>query len=80
MPGMAIVSRTRRPRDRLAAVVLVGVVLTGCADSQDPGLVDTPGNEPNPTSDTLGRCPDGGPDATTAPAGCIGADGRVQRP
>ncbi len=67
-------------RRRVAALVLAGgVVLGACADSQDPGLVDQD-NVPSTTSNTLGQCPADGPDATTLPAGCLDADGQVQRP
>ncbi len=80
MPGMASVTSTRR-RGRLAAVVLAAaLMMAGCADTQDPGLVDTPGDDPGTTSNTLGQCPAGGPDSTTPSAGCIDDDGQVVRP
>ena len=60
-----------------AALVLATMVGAGCTDEQDPGLA--PRDAPVETSDTLGRCPDGGPDATTPPAGCLGPDGQVLR-
>ena len=64
---------------RSAAAVFALGLLVGCTDEQDPGLA--PGEErPRETSDTLGRCPPDGPDATTPPAGCVDAEGRVQRP
>jgi uncharacterized lipoprotein len=63
----------------IAAAVLV-LALAACESDQDPGL-DTSGVEGTArTSDTLGACPPGGPDATTPEAGCLGADGTVQRP
>ncbi|MDE0801880.1 MAG: hypothetical protein OSA99_01025 [Acidimicrobiales bacterium] len=68
----------RRVRSAVGAAV-VAVSLFGCADSQDPGL-DPGSGEPGTTSNTLGQCPPGGPDATTPPAGCIGDDGQVLRP
>jgi hypothetical protein len=64
---------------QLAAIAVVVAVAAGCVNAQDPGL--EPGsNAPASTSDTLGRCPQGGPDGTTPPAGCVGDDGRVLRP
>ena len=67
------------PARRLAALVLaVAALLGACSDSQDPGLA--PQERPDQTSVTLGPCPDGGPDATTPDAGCLMADGRVERP
>ena len=59
-------------------VAVVALALAGCADGQDPGLV--PDDGPARTSDTLGACPPGGPDATTPAAGCLDADGTVLRP
>ena len=74
----------RRPsaRRNAAAVVLAAVVALGaCSDGQDPGLdPGLGGDQPGTTSNTLGQCPAGGPDETTPPAGCIGADGQVLRP
>ena len=61
-----------------AALVLAALAGAGCADDQDPGLA--PRDAPAETSDTLGSCPAGGPDATTPPAGCLGPDGQVLRP
>lgn len=69
---------TRRARSAAAVIVMV-VALTGCSDAQDPGL-DPGTGEPGTTSNTLGQCPPGGPDATTPSAGCIGDDGQVLRP
>ncbi len=65
---------------RLApAVALALTLLVGCSDGQDPGLA--PGGErPESTSNTLGQCPPGGPDATTPVAGCIDSGGQVRRP
>lgn len=63
---------------RLATVVLAVVMMVGCADDQDPGL--EPGNDaPITTSNTLGQCPPGGPDATTPAAGCLDPDGQLQQ-
>lgn len=67
------------PAKLLGALALALGVLVGCSDGQDPGLAPDTGG-PRETSDTLGRCPPGGPDVTTPPAGCIDAEGRVQRP
>lgn len=64
---------------RIAALVLVLVVVAGCAEEQDPGFAPSDG-QPNTTSNTLGICPPGGPDVTTPPAGCLGPDGSVLRP
>ena len=61
-----------------AALVLAGLLGAACAAEQDPGVV--PDDGPAQTSVTLGRCPAGGPDATTPAAGCLGPDGRVLRP
>lgn len=67
-------------RRRLVAVVLALVLgLGACESDQDPG-VDPGGDEPTTTSNTLGQCPEGGPDDTTPAAGCIGSDGSVLRP
>ncbi|WP_436794547.1 hypothetical protein [Actinospongicola halichondriae] len=63
---------------RVAAIALALAALTACADAQDPGLAPS-GDEPATTSNTLGQCPAGGPDATTPAAGCIGDDGQVLR-
>lgn len=61
-------------------VALVAVALAGCT-ADDPPALDVDSVEvPDSTSDTLGACPAGGPDATTPPAGCLDADGQVQRP
>lgn len=71
-----------RARRRLTAILFAAVVTLGaCSDGQDPGLdPGLGGDQPATTSNTLGQCPAGGPDATTPPAGCIGADGQVLRP
>lgn len=59
---------------------LVVVALAGCS-GDDPPALDVDGVEvPATTSDTLGSCPTGGPDATTSAAGCLDADGQVRRP
>lgn len=60
-------------------VVAAGLLAASCA-ADDPPALDTDPSAPAITSDTLGACPPGGPDATTAPAGCLDADGRVLRP
>jgi hypothetical protein len=67
---------------RRAVVVLLAAVLAlgACESDQDPGLDPGLVDGPAPTSDTLGVCPPGGPDATTPSAGCLGPDGSVQRP
>ena len=68
-------------RRRAAAVALaVAIALAGCETDQDPGLDPGIGDGPAQTSNTLGACPPGGPDATTPAAGCLGPDGSVQRP
>lgn len=64
---------------RRFALVLV-IAVTGCASGQDPGITPTSDGGPITTSRALVRCPVGGPDATTDPAGCLDADGRVLRP
>lgn len=68
----------RRPTVRAVVAGWALVLLAGCAAEQDPGV--PPADGPVETSDTLGACPDGGPDATTPAAGCLDPDGRVQRP
>lgn len=81
MPGMGSpesATLRRRVRRLLVAAALT-LALAGCADQQDPGLVESP-DEPATTSNTLGQCPDDGPDATTPAAGCLGPDGQVLRP
>lgn len=60
-------------------VVALALLAGSCASDQDPGL-DTDGDLPATTSDTLGTCPPGGPDETTPSAGCLDDDGRVVRP
>ena len=65
---------------RVAALILV--VATACSAGQDPGVDPGPastGRGPSTTSQVLSPCPDGGPDATTPPAGCLDADGNVVR-
>ena len=56
------------------------VVLGACASGQDPGVPTAPAGGPSTTSRALDRCPPGGPDATTSPAGCVGEDGAVIHP
>ena len=70
---------SRLRRRSVAAALAIALTLFGCTDSQDPGL-DPGSGEPGTTSNTLGQCPPGGPDATTPSAGCIGDDGQVLRP
>ena len=67
-------------RRRAAVAVALVLVLAGCESDQDPGLDPGVVEGTARTSDTLGTCPPGGPDATTPDAGCIGPDGSVQRP
>lgn len=80
------IDRSRRSRWwRTTAVVAVAVasLLGACSDGQDPGLdqqIDVPPDQGRPTSNTLGSCPAGGPDATTPAAGCLDDDGTVLRP
>lgn len=66
-------------RPIVAVVLAVALSLGACSDSQDPG-VEPADDAPATTSDTLGRCPADGPDATTPPAGCLGPDGQVLTP
>lgn len=61
-----------------ALALASALVLAACTDGQDPGVPSQ--DPPAGTSDTLGRCPPGGPDATTPPAGCLSAEGQVLRP
>ena len=70
---------TRAARAVAAALLLA---LVACGSAQDPGMtVETPdGDGPGTTSSPLPACPDGGPDETTPPAGCLGPDGQVLRP
>ena len=63
---------------RLALALVV--VAAGCASGQDPGITPTSDGGSVTTSRPLAPCPAGGPDATTDPAGCLDADGRVLRP
>ena len=65
---------------RLAAVSLLVVGAAACSSGQDPGLTPGDPSAPSTTSQTLPPCPDGGPDATTPPAGCLDEDGAVVRP
>ena len=63
-----------------AALFVLLAAAAACSSGQDPGL--TPSTQPGPstTSHVLQPCPDGGPDATTSPAGCLDPDGNVVRP
>ena len=67
---------------RRAVAAMVLVMAAACASGQDPGV--DPGTStssgPTTTSHVLGPCPDGGPDATTPPAGCLDPDGNVVHP
>lgn len=63
-----------------AAVLAAGLLSAACTAEQDPGVVPGRSDATATTSRTLGRCPPGGPDATTPAAGCLDADGRVVRP
>ena len=66
-------------RRTVRLVALLALLASAASCVQDnPGLAPQQG--PQITSDTLGACPPGGPDATTAPAGCLDEDGRVVRP
>ena len=85
MPPMASVPMVpprprRRAVARRAAVLLLVLAAAACESDQDPGLDPGLVGGGAETSDTLGACPPGGPDATTPEAGCLGPDGTVQRP
>lgn len=67
-------------RRAAGAVLALALALGACESEQDPGLDPGAVDGPAQTSDTLGACPPGGPDATTPDAGCLGPDGSVQRP
>ena len=75
---MALRLVRRRLQVACSITLLATVALTGCSD-EDPGFAPG-GDRPPSSSDTLGLCPSGGPDATTPPAGCLDEGGRVQRP
>ena len=62
------------------ALLLVLVAVGSCSSGQDPGISPGTTSGPGTTSRTLQPCPDGGPDATTPPAGCLDEDGNVLRP
>lgn len=62
----------------VAAALLLAVA--ACSSGQDPGISPEPGSGPSTTSRMLSPCPDGGPDATTPPAGCLDDEGNVLRP
>ena len=64
---------------RLAPALLLVVAAVACSADQDPGISPSTGSGPSTTSRTLERCPPGGPDATTPPAGCLDEDGNVLR-
>jgi hypothetical protein len=62
-------------------LVTVALLAASACTEDDPPALDLDGVDvPVTTSDTLGTCPAGGPDATTPPAGCLSPDGQVQRP
>ncbi len=63
---------------KLAAALLLAAA--ACSSDQDPGISPSPASGPSTTSRTLSPCPDGGPDATTPPAGCLDEDGNVVLP
>jgi hypothetical protein len=64
-----------------AVLLTIALLLgAGCAAGQDPEITPGTGAGPSTTSHGLQPCPPGGPDATTPPAGCLDADGEVQRP
>lgn len=65
---------------RCATALVLVLGAAACESGQDPGLDPGLVDGPARTSDTLGPCPSGGPDATTPDAGCLGPDGTVQRP
>jgi len=65
---------------RRAVAVLLVLVAAACSSGQDPGISPGTGSGPSTTSRTLQPCPDGGPDSTTPPAGCLDEDGNVLRP
>lgn len=73
------ITAAHRPMRWLLAAAAV-LALAGCEADQDPGLDPGVVEGTARTSDTLGTCPPGGPDATTPDAGCLGPDGSVQRP
>lgn len=62
------------------ALLLVLVSVGSCSSGQDPGISPDATSGPTTTSRTLEPCPDGGPDETTSPAGCLDEDGNVLRP
>jgi hypothetical protein len=63
-----------------ALVALVVGATAACSSGQDPGVTPEPGTGPSTTSQLLQPCPDGGPDDTTPPAGCLDPAGNVLRP
>ena len=64
---------------RVAALLVL--VAGGLLLGQDPGVDPEHASRARPPPrTTLQPCPDGGPDATTPPAGCLDADGNVVRP
>ena len=73
-------SQLNAARRRVAAMVVVLAMAGACESDQDPGLDPGTVQGTARSSDTLGACPAGGPDATTPEAGCLGPDGSVQRP
>jgi len=67
---------------RLGVAAALLVVAAACSSGQDPGVdpVSSSTSGPTTTSALVQPCPDGGPDQTTPPAGCLDADGNVVRP
>lgn len=66
-----------RRRWGAAVVVVLGAsIVAGCNSGQDPGV--TPASSgPSTTSRLVGPCPDGGPDETTPPVGCLDDEGNL---
>ncbi len=80
---MSRAGMSRKRRAAALALALAGMVGVGaCSRDQDPGIVeDVPtGNGSTEPPQLLEDCPPGGPDATTASAGCVDEDGNVLHP
>lgn len=62
----------------LAVAVVLSLGVAACGSDQDPGVV-TPGSSggPTTTSHLVQPCPNGRPDASTPPEGCLGKDGTL---